>query len=209
MIRGNIKAIRRRGEKLLPKKFNEKLNEPVTNIEAATESLGVLGAATLELLDHEKRRLGKVEVHKVVKEITSLFNPFLKSRGVVAVLDFCKGNPYFRGSDAAFESVITNLINNSLSFFEKAGTKNREIVIQTEIIEDVVVMTVKDNGPGILDIKKRDIWLPGQSTRSGGTGLGLTIVRDTVLDVGGKVDANESSDVGGAEIVIEIPIIGS
>jgi C4-dicarboxylate-specific signal transduction histidine kinase len=75
-------------------------------------------------------------------------------------------------------------------------------------MEDVLVMRVKDNGPGLLDIRKRDIWLPGQSTRIGGTGLGLTIVRDTVADVGGKVDANETSDLGGAEIVIEIPIIG-
>ena len=69
-------------------------------------------------------------------------------------------------------------------------------------------MTVSDNGPGIKGIRPRDIWLPGQSTRSGGTGLGLTIVRDTVLDFGGKVDAAETSDLGGAAIMIEIPIIG-
>ena len=208
VIRGNIKTIRRRGEKLLGAKFDQKLNGPVRNIELASDSLGVLGAATLKLLDHEKRRPGKVEVHKVIKDIIKIFKPFLNGRGVDPVLEFCSGDPFFRGSNAAFESVVTNLINNSLAFFEKAGTRNRQIVIQTEVMEDVLVMRVKDNGPGLLDIRKRDIWLPGQSTRIGGTGLGLTIVRDTVADVGGKVDANETSDLGGAEIVIEIPIIG-
>lgn len=209
IIRGNIEAIRRRGQKLLGDKFDKKLSEPVANIESATESLGVLGAATLQLLDHEKRRLGKVEVHKVIRNIVNIFQPFLQSRGVQLSLVLCSGDPYFRGSDAAFESVITNLINNSLSFFEKAGTSDRKIVIQTEIMEDVIVITVKDNGPGIVDINTGDIWLPGQSTRSGGTGLGLTIVRDTVIDVGGSVDANKTSDCGGAEIIIEVPIIGS
>lgn len=209
VIRGNIKAIRRRGEKLPGTLFQDKLEEPVSNIEAATDSLGVLGTATLELIDHEKRRLGKVEVHKVIEKIAQLFQPFFDSRGVTPTLELCKGNPYFRGSDAAFESVITNLVNNSVSFFEKAGTANREILIRTEVVEGVVVITVMDNGPGIVDIKPREIWLPGQSTRAGGTGLGLTIVRDTVIDVGGTVEAHESSDSGGAEIIIEIPIIGS
>ena len=209
IIQGNIKTIRRRGEKFLGEKFTVNFGEPVANIETATTSLGVLGATTLELLDHEKRRLGKVEVHRIIKQVISLFRPFLVSRGVTAELELCSGEPYFRGSDAAFESVVTNLINNSLAFFEKAGTKNRKICITTEVCDNSLTLTVMDNGPGILDIKPREIWLPGQSTRSGGTGLGLTIVRDTVLDVGGRVDANAFSDLGGAEIIIEIPLIGS
>ncbi|MHC2067648.1 ATP-binding protein [Bremerella sp. T1] len=208
VIRGSIRAIRRRGMRLFRDVFDEKFEEPVSNVENATESLGVLGAATLELLDHEKRRLGRVNPHTLIQKILNTFQPFLNGRGVEVQLILCSGEPYFRGSDAAFESIITNLINNSLAFFEKAGTQNRRIAINTQVVKDVLVLSVSDNGPGLVDIRPRDIWLPGQSTRDGGTGLGLTIVRDTVVDVGGKVNASESSELGGVEIIIEIPIIG-
>ena len=70
-------------------------------------------------------------------------------------------------------------------------------------------LRVLDNGPGIVGISKDDIWLPGETTRKNGTGLGLTIVRDTVSDLSGRVDAVERGEIGGAEIIVELPIIGS
>ena len=209
IIKVNMRSIRRRAKDSLGTEFDRLLEPPIANVERATESLGVLGTVTLNLLDHEKRRLdSKVEVHRIIERILQTFKPFFKGRDVEAIVKLCPGNPYFRGSDAAFESVVTNLLNNSLAFFEQAGTRSRRIEITTEVAEEIFVMTVSDNGPGIKGIRPRDIWLPGQSTRSGGTGLGLTIVRDTVLDFGGKVDAAETSDLGGAAIMIEIPIIG-
>jgi C4-dicarboxylate-specific signal transduction histidine kinase len=65
-----------------------------------------------------------------------------------------------------------------------------------------------DNGPGIRGIDIHDIWLPGETTYVAGTGLGLAIVRDTVRDLGGSVDALASGSLGGAEIIIYLPILG-
>jgi signal transduction histidine kinase len=70
---------------------------------------------------------------------------------------------------------------------------------------DVVVIRVMDSGPGIVDMAIDSIWLPGESRFAKGTGLGLTIVRDTVLDLGGKIHAIPNGELGGAEFVIEIP----
>jgi len=64
-----------------------------------------------------------------------------------------------------------------------------------------------DNGPGIEGIRLREIWLPGRTTRKNGTGLGLTIVRDAALDLGGTVSAKASGPLGGAEIIVSLPII--
>lgn len=64
-----------------------------------------------------------------------------------------------------------------------------------------------DSGPGIRGLEIKDIWLPGQTTTPGGTGLGLTIVRDVVADLGGTVTAVPSGEMGGAEVAIELPVI--
>ena len=69
-------------------------------------------------------------------------------------------------------------------------------------------MRVLDNGPGIRHLTLDEIWLPGRTTVAGGTGLGLTIVRDSVTDLGGSVRAVASGELGGAEFIIELPVAG-
>ncbi len=67
---------------------------------------------------------------------------------------------------------------------------------------------MNDNGPGIRGLDLKEIWLPGQTTTPGGTGLGLTIVRDAVLELGGDVIARSSGPLGGAEFQVVFPLIG-
>jgi len=51
--------------------------------------------------------------------------------------------------------------------------------------------------------------LPGVTTTPGGTGFGLTIVKDSVRDMGGKVKAIGNGELGGAEFLVELPLSGN
>ena len=119
------------------------------------------------------------------------------------------GSPYLRGSEAAIESIIINLLTNCLAAFEADGTRERIVRLSTVVSNDRWRLTVEDSGPGIEGIRRADIWLPGRTTRKNGTGLGLTIVRDAVKDLGGDVDALEKGTLGGAAITVELPILGA
>ena len=105
------------------------------------------------------------------------------------------------------ESILTNLLDNSLIWFEGRQERQRRIVIRTSISGESLCLRFLDNGPGIEGIRVADIWLPGQTTRPNGTGLGLTIVRDAVSDLGGKVSALDHGELGGAEFIVELPLI--
>lgn len=124
------------------------------------------------------------------------------------MLEFYSGSPHLRGSVAAFESIVTNLINNSLASFDGVKPKNRKIVVSTKVVDDTLELLVKDNGSGITQIRLEDIWLPGKTTKSNDTGLGMTIVKDAVEDLSGKFQAVAMGELGGAEIRITLPIIG-
>ena len=63
-----------------------------------------------------------------------------------------------------------------------------------------------DNGPGIEGISVEDVWLPGKTTTEKGTGLGLTIVRDVVLDLNGSVDAVAHGELGGGKFIVTLPL---
>jgi signal transduction histidine kinase len=203
----SIKAIDRRIKENLTKKYDEFFAKPLKGIYRSIESLKVLGNATLKLLAHEKRRVTKVEVHQVIDNVLETFAPFLEGRDIEVKVDLTKGNPYLRSTEAAVESILTNLLNNSIVALE-GSTGNRQILIKTVVQENILSLSVSDNGPGIEGIAIKDIWLPGQTTNPNGTGLGLTIVRDAVSDLGGNVRAIPHSGLGGAEIIVELLIIG-
>jgi C4-dicarboxylate-specific signal transduction histidine kinase len=208
VVTQSIKAIERRARKALGKAYDDLLKSPVDGILKSIEALAVLGNAILHLVDHEKRRIGRVDVHTVIHEVIETFTPFLEGRDVTIRKELYDGEPYLRATPAAIESIVSNLLNNSLAAFERIHPGTRTIVIRTAVNDRVLDLRVLDNGPGIEGISKRDIWLPGVTTKPNGTGLGLAIVRDTVRDLGGDVDATEHGSLGGAEIIIRIPVLG-
>ncbi|MDE0394251.1 MAG: ATP-binding protein [Gammaproteobacteria bacterium] len=209
IIAQSLGAIRRRAKKHFGELYDSYFKRPIDGIGGAVASLSVLSRATLDLLDHEKRRIARIDLHDVVNDVLVTYAPFLAGRDVEVVKSFAPGKPFLRGQRAAVESIITNLLTNSLAAFEDAATRDRVVEISTQIADDQWSLSVSDSGPGIVGIRKSDIWLPGHTTRKRGTGLGLTIVRDAVQDLGGSVEALESGPRGGAVITVHLPIIGT
>jgi C4-dicarboxylate-specific signal transduction histidine kinase len=189
--------------------YTKSLAEPVAMIRRSLGSLNVLGVATLRLLEGTKRRVGRVEVYNSMKSVVTVFQPFFEGRQVEIDLQLAKGGPYLRGTEASIESIVTNLLNNSLSAFESSAVKQRRIEVKTFLQDRTLIIEVLDNGPGISGIEKDEIWLPGYTTRKGGTGLGLTIVRDITKDLGGSVAVEEKGALGGATFRITLPILGA
>jgi len=205
------KAIEKRGQKALNGKYAEILERPVQLVIKSAQALRSFAALPMHILEKEKRLQGQVEVYKVISEVYKLFEPFLADACVNTRCELAEPAPTLSGSIAALEAVIANLLINSINAFNSVEAKSelRLIVIRTERSGDRLILRVMDNGPGIRGIDLEDIWLPGQTTITGGTGLGLTIVRDSVTDLGGKVNAIANGELGGAEFIIELPIIGA
>src|SRR5206468_2483987 len=130
-------AVERRAKTALGKEYTKMLEKPVNSILGALSSLAVLGNATLKLIDQEKRRFSRVDLHLVISRLVDTFEPFTTGRDVKVILRFCPGGPYLKASEAAIESVITNLLNNSLAAFEEGEAKQRKIEIRTDIQDGV------------------------------------------------------------------------
>ncbi len=208
IIGQSVNSIEHRGKRELEERYASTLEAPVGSIRRAADSLGVLSSATLRLIDADKRRVGRVDLHQVIRRVLKTFEPFLAGRDIEVVDDLSPGDPYLRGTEAAVESIITNLINNSLTALEEASDE-QTISISTRVSDGNWTLSVSDSGPGITDITVREIWLPGHTSRANGTGLGLTIVRDAVTDLGGNVEAINNGPLGGATFVIHLPVLGA
>lgn len=62
-------------------------------------------------------------------------------------------------------------------------------------------ISVRDNGPGVPAGLERQIFMPFFTTREGGSGIGLTVVRQLMYGMGGRVRYARSLE-GGATFVL-------
>jgi PAS domain S-box-containing protein len=102
-------------------------------------------------------------------------------------------------ADDMLESVFRNLLNNAIVHNHK---ELPEITVSVTVAEDLVRVRVADNGPGIPDDEKEQIFEEGKKgLDSEGTGLGLYLVRTLVARYGGDVWVEDNEPEGSVFIV--------
>jgi PAS domain S-box-containing protein len=108
-------------------------------------------------------------------------------------------------ADDMLAAVFRNLLTNAIVHNDKEVP---EISVGVETADDSVAVSVADNGPGIPDERKRQIFAEGEmGLESGGTGLGLYLVETLVDRYGGEIDVRDN-EPGGAIFVVQLPIAG-
>ena len=211
LVEKATKRIAVRGEKALGDKYAKLLQDPVELLQRAASSLKSFAKFPIHLLKRSKRRSTTVDVHDVISSVIDLFEPFLNESQVVVKPALADETPLIRGRVALFEAILVNFMTNSLRSFNVKGApcQQREIRICTELMVTDLELRFMDNGPGIKGLDLEEIWLPGRTTIPAGTGLGLTIVRDSVVDLGGEIWAVANGELGGAEFVVKLPLVES
>ncbi len=93
--------------------------------------------------------------------------------------------------------VMINLFNNSREALESAGTRTKKPSINVDFADrkdEGLAIIISDNGPGLPLKAKQNLFIAFESsTKSGGTGLGLTISREIVEAHGGTLNYIDSN----------------
>lgn len=202
--------IDRRLRTRLGEEYSRDLERHVSEVMSSAASLRTFTDLPLGLISRRKRKFRLVDLNAVIIELLQVFRPHLASTGIAIETELTDIAPTVRTTVAAIEAIVANLLANAAYAFTVPTSEPREtrmILVQTRASEQLATISVYDNGPGIdtEQIALEDIWLPGNTTREGGTGLGLTIARDVANDLGGSTYARAVGELGGAEFHIELP----
>ncbi len=100
------------------------------------------------------------------------------------------------------QRLFVNLIQNSIQAIPDG--KPGMINITLKLNEDYVTVRIQDNGNGIPDELKDKIFLPNFTTKSTGMGLGLAMVKSSIIQMGGRISF-ESEVMVGTEFIIDFP----
>ncbi|EAQ64859.1 Histidine Kinase [Marinomonas sp. MED121] len=180
--------------------------ERTNNILSYLDRLSHFAELQLNLLKRNKRRDGVIDINSAIENLLIHFKPLL-NRELIEV-EFIYDNstkPKLNGSLCILEAIITNCLTNSMKAFRSDGfdVDTRKIEILVKQSSQNLLIRISDNGPGITEISTEDIWLPGVTTVEDGTGFGLTIVRDSVSDLGGSCRLDAKGSLGGATFYFE------
>ena len=151
------------------------------------------------------------DINQIIKETLQLYHDNMPAR-ISLTTELSEILPQLPLDSEQIRRVVINLVDNSISSIEKKGTLSRifrqgEIIIRTRHVPDlnIVCLDVEDNGTGISPEISDQLFEPYTTTKQHGTGLGLTIVSQTISDHNGFTRFR-NLDSGGVCFTIELPV---
>lgn len=144
---------------------------------------------------------GAIPVAQLLDSLHQMMEPQLQQAGAQWRSEINVRDAIIHGDEAALLGALSNLVANSL----QAAVQPPVITIAAEQeVDNTIVIRFEDNGPGIpADVRER-IFDPFFTTRSGGTGLGLAVVRATVEAHRGDIEVFSHAD-SGTTFVLRLP----
>jgi nitrogen fixation/metabolism regulation signal transduction histidine kinase len=126
-----------------------------------------------------------LQPHDMGALIQDVLAPYLRAlpREVNLAVRLADGTPRVRGDRRLLERAVLNLLENALQAVGERG----EIAVSLGSRDGRVELAIEDDGPGLDPEIRARVFEPFFSTKTGGSGLGLALVKKIAEDHGGGV----------------------
>jgi two-component system C4-dicarboxylate transport sensor histidine kinase DctB len=175
------------------------------NLERITDIVVRLGALTEQLKSFARRPNGEresVAVAQAVENALFLLNHRLKKTQIQVQLPATPADIVVLCEAVRLEQVLVNLVSNAIDAL--SGVDAAQISIAWSRQDDIVRISVRDNGSGLSDEVRAHIFEPFFTTKkTSGLGLGLALSSDIIKAYGGMLSADNHPD-GGAVFTITL-----
>ena len=194
------------------------LNEPLNNLAAAIELIGLLSTKEDLIKDQLNREVvrAQTEIDRLKKNVASLLGHAASEKSaqlelinindiIYAELDYFDLDPFFHyeiqkelhlasnlptimGNPIQIKQILDHLIKNAVDAM--STTPIKRLTIATNLRADSIEIQVSDTGMGIAPEHQESVFIENFTTKpvGEGTGLGLFMVKSTVAAYSGSID---------------------
>jgi signal transduction histidine kinase len=148
---------------------------------------------------------GPTDIREPIDETIALLRAKCEQTNTAVVRFFEDREPYVAVDSSQLKQLVLNLLINAI---EATGSGGRIMVRVTRRAAEEgsrIVTEVSDNGPGIPDSIRSNIFNPFFTTKSRGSGLGLAICRGITDAHRGTIRAASNAVGAGTTMVVEFP----
>lgn len=175
--------------------WDKRLKRFTQTIVEQIESLSIIATEFSDFAKMPKSKFEKTEVIEVIKNSIGLFK---NTTPINIELNYTE-NYYVLADREQLLRVFNNLIKNAIQAIPQPENGLIEIEVEQDL--NIVVITFKDNGKGIPKEQREKVFYPNFTTKSGGMGLGLAMVKNIVQNAGGEITFESEEDLGTTFIV--------
>lgn len=167
-------------------------------------------AERLQRVAHRFERIGNpaqrdpIALGAMAERVANYFRPRLPKHNNAITLEVRapRAGPHILGDSVLLEWALEALVKNAIDALQG---RDGVIILAAESGRDGAVMRVSDDGPGVPREIRRTLFSPGVTTKRGGWGIGLALVRRVIEEAHGGQIALESTDRG-TTFVMHFPL---
>jgi len=179
------------------------VREELTQVLRQARRAGRLLSGLLRFVRPDSGRATTVDLNLITRESLDL----ISYRFQVEEVELDEGEPLVlpmvQGNPGKIEQVLVNLLSNAADALKEVAPP-RLIRVRCNLEDEVVRVTIEDNGPGIKPQVAARLFYPFTSSKGDkGTGLGLYISREIAREAGGDLRLGTGS-LGGACFVLTL-----
>jgi signal transduction histidine kinase len=186
IIRGNVELLQMELGRGAPGR------EEADEIMKQTERVALITQNLLSFAREQMIHPRQVQLNSLLEEILSQLSHQVTMSGVQLRQSLCATLPEVEGDRERLRQVFTNILLNAVQAMAGQGT----LSLGTLFDEREVRVTIADSGPGIASAIREKIFNPFFTTKSNGTGLGLSVSYGIVQAHGGSIDISSAAGQG-------------
>lgn len=194
IIRGNAELL----QMALPE--DDPNREEVDTIAQQVGRVERIIGSLLKFARQQQRRLGTVSLHPLLDDILKQMGHQVPLTGIEIRKEYAADLPTLDGDPDHLRQVFTNLVLNAIQAMPGGGV----LTVATARDEEAGTCTISvgDTGSGIAPEDLKRIFSPFFTTKSEGTGLGLSVSYGIVRDHGGNIQVESKAGEGTAFRVV-------
>ncbi len=186
------------------------INENASNIKELSASVSATLVEQMDYLSNiasefsnfaniEKNNPERIDIIASINAITQLY---IGNDKIKFIYKNAPSSHFIYADKTHINRIFTNLFLNSI----QAVAENEQaiIIIEYELFEDKIIVKIADNGKGISDDIQQKIFMPNFTTKTSGTGLGLSMCKRMVEQAGGNITFKTSEN--GTIFLVEFPL---
>jgi two-component system nitrogen regulation sensor histidine kinase NtrY len=182
--------------------IDQKMRNTTQTLIQQIDTLSSIASAFSDFARMPQNKAENINLSEVIRYCIALFDHTESIR--LEFIDSTQGQAFMKADKENLSRVFVNLIKNSI---QAIGTSRTDGFVKISLyrVANEYIIDVFDNGKGMNEEDRKKVFTPNFTTKSSGTGIGLSIVNSIIASAGGRISF--WSEAGkGAEFKIALPI---